>query len=115
MQRHERLNQDVKVAISKIIAEEVKNPGVTGMIAVTDVKVTPDLKYAKIYISIFNAKDKDKCFEALNEAKPFIRSSLAKKVKMRIIPELTFALDNSIEYGAHMDKVINDLKEKGEI
>lgn len=115
MQKHERLEQDVKFAISKIISEEVKNPNVTGMISVTDVKITPDMKYAKIYVSIFNVKSKENVIKALDESKSFIRSSLAKMVKMRNVPELTFTLDNSLEYGAHMDKVINDMKEKGQL
>ncbi|MBR1883844.1 MAG: 30S ribosome-binding factor RbfA [Clostridia bacterium] len=117
MDKHVRLEQDVKMAISKIISEEMKNPNVTGIISITDVKITPDMKYAKVYVSIFGAKSKTKTFEALNDAKSkaFIRSSLAKMVKMRIVPELTFALDNSMEYGAHMDKVINDLKDSGQM
>ena len=116
MQKHERLEQDTKFAISKIIAEEVKNPKVTGMISVTDVKITPDMKYAKIYVSIFNAKSKETVLSALNtEVNSFIRSSLAKMVKMRNTPSLTFCLDNSLEYGAHMDKVINDMKENGKL
>ncbi len=113
--RHERLEQDVKVAVSKIISEELKNPSVTGLISVTDVKITPDQKYAKIFISIFGAKSKTKSFNGLKSSASFIRSALAKMVKMRNVPELTFEMDDSLEYGAYMDKVFNDLKEKGEL
>ena len=68
MQRHERLEQDVKVALSNIITYEVKNPSVTGLISVTDVKITPDQKYAKIYISIYGKKNKEKVIEALKKS-----------------------------------------------
>ena len=115
MQKKERLEQDVKLAISKIISQELKNPSVTGLISVTDVKITPDQKYAKVFVSIFGAKSKVKTFKALEESKSFIRSMLAKMVKMRNIPEITFAMDDSLEYGAHMDKVFKDLKDKGEL
>ena len=57
MQRHERLEQDVKIALSDIIMNEVKEPSVTGLISVTDVKITPDQKYAKVYVSILNSKN----------------------------------------------------------
>jgi len=64
MQRHERLEQDVKIALSDIILNEVKEPSVTGLISVTDVKITPDQKYAKVYISIFGKQNKTKVIEA---------------------------------------------------
>ena len=115
MQKHERLQQDVKLAISKIISEELKNPEVTGLVSVTDVKITPDQKYAKIFVSIYGAKSKTKSFKGLEKSKAFIRSALARKVKMRNIPELTFAMDDSLEYGAHMDKIFQDLKEEGKL
>lgn len=58
MQRHERLEQDIKVALSSIITYEVKEPEVSGMISVTDVKVTPDQKYATVYVSIYGKRIK---------------------------------------------------------
>lgn len=112
MIRHERLEQDVKVALSKIISYEIKDPDVDGMISVTDVKITPDQKYAKVYISIFGKKNKNKVLEALKKASGYIKRELSKKVSMRNIPEIIFELDNSMEYGEHMDKVINDVINK---
>lgn len=112
MQRHERLEQDIKVALSSIITYEVKEPEVSGMISVTDVKVTPDQKYATVYVSIYGKKNKEKVLVALKKAKGFIKNSLAKKVKMRNIPDLIFKLDNSMEYGEYMDKVIDEVIKK---
>ena len=114
MQKYQRLEQDVKIALSDIIMYKVKEPSVTGLISVTDVKITPDQKYAKVYISIFGKQNKGKVIDALKKASGFIKSELAKRVRMRNIPSLQFELDDSIEYGAHMDKVISDVIKKDE-
>ena len=112
MQRHERLEQDVKIALSDIIMNEVKEPEVSGLISVTGVHITPDQKYATVYVSIYGKKNKEKVLDALKKAKGFIKNSLAKKVKMRNIPDLIFKLDNSMEYGEYMDKVIDEVIKK---
>ena len=113
MIRHQRLEQDVKVALSNIISYDVKDPSVTGtMVSVTDVKITPDQKYAKIYVSIFGKKNKIEVIDALKKASGYIKSELARKVKMKNMPELVFELDDSIEYGSHMDEVINEVIRK---
>ncbi len=112
MQRHERLEQDVKIALSDIIMNEVKEPSVTGLISVTDVKITPDQKYATVYVSIYGKTNKNKVIDALTKAKGFIKKELGRRVRMRNIPEITFKLDNSMEYGEHMDKVIKEVMDK---
>ena len=109
MQRHERLEQDVKIALSNIITYEVKEPSVTGLISVTDVKITPDQKYAKVYISIFGKQNKQKVIDALKKATGFIKLELGKRVRMRNIPSIMFELDDSIEYGDHLDKLIDEV------
>ena len=111
MQRHERLEQDVKVALSRIITYEVKDPEVDGLISVTDVKITPDQKYAKVFISIYGKKNKEKVINALKKASGFIKLELGKSVRMRNMPLLQFEVDDSIEYGNYMDKVINKVIE----
>jgi len=112
MQRHERLEQDVKIALSDIIMNEVKEPSVTGLISVTDVKITPDQKYAKVYVSIYGKCNKNKVIEALKKATGFIKKELGRRVRMRNMPDITFELDNSMEYGEHMDRVIKEVIEK---
>ena len=112
MQRHGRLEQDVKIALSDIIMNDVKEPSVTGLISVTDVKITPDQKYAKVYVSIFGKENKNKVIEALKKATGFIKRELGRRVRMRNMPDITFELDNSMEYGEHMDKVIKEVMEK---
>lgn len=109
MQRHERLEEDTKRALTSIISEELKNPDVTGLISVTDVKVTPDQRYAKIFVSIYNVKNKEKVLEGLQKSSKFIRGCLSRYVKMRNTPELTFVIDDSLEYGAHMNEVFRNM------
>ena len=109
MQRHERLEQDVKIALSDIIMNEVKEPSVTGLISVTDVKITPDQKYAKVYVSIYGKGNKNKVIEALKKATGFIKKELGRRVRMKNMPDITFELDNSMEYGAHIQNIINEL------
>jgi ribosome-binding factor A len=112
MQKHERLEEDVKRALTTIIAEELKNPDVTGLISVTEVKVTPDQKYAKIYVSIYNVKNKENVLAGIQKSSKFIRGSLSRHVKMRNTPELTFLIDDSLEYGAYMNEVFRNLNNK---
>lgn len=112
MQRHERLEQDTKRALTEIISDKLKNPDVTGIISVTDVKMTPDQKYAKVFVSIYNVKNKEKVLEGLKKSSKFIRGSLSRSVKMRNTPEIIFVLDDSMEYGAHMDEVFKNLNNK---
>ena len=111
--RLNRVNEELRKELSNILAYELKNPNVTGMLSVTKVKITPDFKYAKVYVSILNSKNVDKTMEGLKESSGFIRSRIAKDVNLRITPELVFEIDDSLEYGARIDNILNDLK-KGE-
>lgn len=109
MQKIDRIEADIKYYLSKIITEELKSPNLTGMITITSVKTTKDLKFAKVYVSIFGSKNDSKCIEQLKNCKGFVRKSLASKLKARNIPEILFELDDSMEYGSHMNKVIKEL------
>lgn len=107
--RLNRINEELKKEISNIISFELKNPELTGLISVTKVKITPDLKYAKVYVSMLNSKSKEKTLEALKKSSGYIRSSIAKKVNLRITPELVFEEDDSMEYGMKIDSILKDL------
>lgn len=112
--RLNRIDEELKKEISHIITFELKNPSVTGLISVTKAKITPDLKYAKIYVSILNSKNIKQTMEALNKSAGFIRTQIAKKINLRITPELTFVFDDSMEYGAKIDSIIRNLNIKSE-
>lgn len=107
--RLERINEELKKEISHIISYELKNPNVTGLISVTKAKITPDLKYAKVYVSILNAKNTKETLANLKKSAGFIRSEIAKRINLRITPELIFELDDSLEYGAKIDSILKDI------
>lgn len=107
-----RVNEELKEEISHVINYELENPKVTGMISVTRARITPDLRYAKVYVSIFNSKNVKKTLEGLKESSGFIRSRVAKTVNLRITPELDFVYDDSEEQGEKIDRIIEELKKE---
>lgn len=107
--RLNRINEELRKEISNIISFELKNPDATGLISVTKVKITPDLKYAKVYISMLNSKNKEKTLEALKKSSGYIRTEIAKRINLRITPELVFEEDDSMEYGMKIDSILKDL------
>lgn len=107
--RKARVDEEFKKEISSIINYNLKEPKVTGMISVTRVKVTPDLKYAKVWVSILNSKNTDRTLEGLSKSSGFIRSELAKRINLRYTPELSFVIDDSLEYGAKIDNILKDI------
>lgn len=108
--RLNRIDEELRKEISNIISFELKNPDATGLISVTKVKVTPDLKYAKVYVSLLNSKSEEKTMEALKSSAGFIRSLIAKRINLRITPELVFEKDDSMEYGMKIESILKDLK-----
>lgn len=103
--RSSRLSGEMRKVISEIIRNDVKDPRISELMSVTDVHVTEDLKFAKVFVSDYN--DVDTTLIALESAKGFIRKEIGKKVKMRIIPELIFIKDDSIEKGFYMSSLID--------
>lgn len=112
--RLERINEQYKKELSQIINYELKNPNATGMISVTKVKVTNDLKFAKVSVSILNAKDVKQTLAVLKKSAGFIRSELARRVNLRNTPEIIFELDDSMEYGARIDSILKEIMPKKE-
>ena len=107
--RMARVNEELKREISNIINYEVKNSNVTGMISVTKVKTSPDLKYARVSVSILNSKNIKQTLAGLKAASGFIRSKIAEKMNLRITPELVFELDESLVYGEKIDKILQEV------
>ena len=110
--RLNRINEELKKEISQVINYELKNSNVTGMITVTKAKITPDFKYAKIYVSVLNSKNIHKTLEGLKESSGFIRSQIAKTINLRITPELIFEIDDSLAYGEKIDSILKELKKE---
>lgn len=109
-----RIDEEYKKEISQIISYQLKNPNVTGLISATKVKVTNDLKYAKVYVSILNSKNLKETMEGLKKSSGFIRSELARKINLRNTPEILFELDDSLEYGAKIDSILKEIMPKKE-
>ncbi|MCR5798149.1 30S ribosome-binding factor RbfA [Eubacterium xylanophilum] len=110
-----RINSEVQREISQIIREEIKDPRVNPLTSVVAAEVTTDLKYAKIYVSVFGDEEaKAKTMEGLNKSASFARGQLARRMNLRNTPELKFILDESIEYGVMMSKKIDEANHKGE-
>ncbi len=108
-----RVNSEVQREMSQIIREEIKDPRVHPLTSVMEVEVTPDLKFAKIYVSVFGTEEeKQKTMEGLRKSASFARGQLARRMNLRNTPELTFVLDNSIEYGVNMSKKIDEVNSK---
>ena len=108
--RLNRINEELKKEISRIFTFELKNPNITGLLSVTRAKITPDFKYAKVYVSILNSKDIDKTMQGIKDSAGFIRSQIAKTINLRITPELVFELDDSLEYGMRIDNILKEIK-----
>jgi len=106
--RMERINSEIQKEISIIINNEISDPRVSGFISVLKVSTTPDLKFCKVYISVYN-ENKQEAFEAIKSAANFIRRKLAVAVKLREVPKLIFELDDGIEYSDKINKIINSL------
>ena len=104
-----RINEELKREISNIINYEVTNSNVTGMISVTSVKISPDLRYAKVYVSMINSKSVKNTLAALKSSSGFIRSRIAEKINLRVTPELLFELDDSMQYGERIDTILKDI------
>lgn len=105
-----RVNSEVMHALSNIIRGEIKDPRISPMTSVVAVEVTPDLKYCKAYISVLGDEQAKKdTHDGLKSAEGYIRKLLASSVNLRNTPKITFVMDQSIEYGVNMSKLIDDV------
>ncbi len=109
--KNTRINMEVHRELSEIIRQNVKDPRVSaGMTSVVSVEVTPDLKYCKVYISVLGSEEvAQNALIGLKGAMKYIRHELAHRINLRNTPELTFVLDQSIEYGVHMSRLIDEV------
>ena len=110
--RTSRLNGEYQKEISEIIRlQKDKMPGIKGLVSVTEVDVAPDLKTAKVYVSIYtnDEEEKQESFKALQECAGQIRHELSQVMKMRTVPALTFHWDGSMTYGAKMDELFKKI------
>ena len=111
--KNTRINGEVLKELSNIIRSEIKDPRINPMTSVVSVEVAPDLKTCKSYISVLGDEQSQKdTITGLKSAEGYIRRELARTVNLRNTPEIKFILDQSIEYGINMSKLIDEVTQK---
>ncbi|MGX8698495.1 MAG: 30S ribosome-binding factor RbfA [bacterium] len=104
-----RINEDIRLVMSDLL-REVKDPRIhQGLVSVTRADTTGDLKYCKIYLSVLGLENEKEFLRGIRSASGWFRRELGQRVKLRNVPELTFLLDKSMEYGAHISSLIEKL------
>ena len=108
--RVEKVQELMKQEISQIILRELKDPRI-GFVTVTSVECTGDLREAKVYVSLMGNESQVKsCWMGLNSSLGFIRREIGKRIRLRVTPELSFALDKSLDYSAHIQELLLKIK-----
>lgn len=108
--RMARVNDLIRTEISELLIREIRDPRLGGLVSVTEVVTSPDLRYAKVYVSVMGSEDeKRQVEEGLASATGFLRRCLGERLSLRYIPELNFRRDESIERGSHLLELINEV------
>jgi ribosome-binding factor A len=107
--RSARVGDLIREEVADIIMHKLKDPRL-GFITVTGAQVTTDLRHARVYVSIYEETKQKESLKILNSSARFIRNELGKRLKMKFIPDLAFKLDESIQYGAKIDRILEDIK-----
>jgi len=105
--RSYRVADQIQRELATLIRQEVKDPGISPLLTIAEVEVSSDLSLATIYFTVLDDKDVQTSSEALNRASGFLRGALAKRLRLRIVPQLRFRYDDSIRVGEQMDVLIN--------
>jgi ribosome-binding factor A len=110
--RAEKVQEFIQQEVSKIILTEIKDPRI-GFVTITTVEVTGDLRHAKIFVSLMGSDEqKANTWQGLKSALGFIRSEIGKRLHLRFVPELSLHLDESLEYSAHIQKLLFTIKQE---
>ncbi len=108
--KNTRINGEVQKVLAEIIRGELKDPRINPMTTVMAVEVAPDLKSCKAFISVLgDVQSQEDTLKGLNSAMGYIRNQLAKKINLRNTPEIRFIMDQSVEYGINMSKLIDEV------
>ena len=109
--RQIQVAEEIQQIVSVLIQRELKDPRI-GFVTVTQVEVTQDLKYARIFVSVMGTPEEQKAtMEALASGRGFIRREIASRLEIRAVPEIQFRLDRGIEYSDRINRLLNELKE----
>ncbi len=110
--RVEKVQEAIQHEISNMLLHDVKDPRIQ-FVSVTGVELTDDMSYAKIFISLYGPEDKqEETWRALNKALGFMRTEIAKRIRLRFAPMLILQKDTSMEYGAHIQNILDKIKKE---
>ena len=109
-ERTDRIASEIMREVERIIREDVSDPRTQCMFSITHVDVTRDLRYAKVYVSVYEEEKREPMMKALKSAAGFIRHNVGRQVQLRYTPELLFELDTTIEYGVHIASLLNEVR-----
>ena len=105
-----KVNDEIQRETAEIIRGELKDPRISKLVSVVRVETTRDLKFCKIHVSVFGSEEEQQsAFEGIKSASGYIRSQIAKRLNLRATPELIFILDDSIEHGIRMSRLIDEI------
>lgn len=104
----DRLEHEFAIGISNVLREEIKDKNIS-FVTITAVKITNDLSFAKVYVTILDDNKRNEMLKTLNKASKFIERELCKRVEIRKMPELSFVYDDSIEYGNKIENIIEKI------
>ncbi|MGD8609336.1 MAG: 30S ribosome-binding factor RbfA [Myxococcales bacterium] len=107
--RRQRLGDQLQVELAELIQRELKDPRV-GFVTVTEVRMSPDLKHARVYVSVFEGEEqkKEESIAALQRAEGFLRRSLGGRLRLRYVPELRFVIDDTLDRSARIEALLDD-------
>jgi ribosome-binding factor A len=109
----ERLSELLHREIGTVITQDVRDPGIPGIVTVTEVKLSKDVRNATIYVSVMDGgkEEKESVIDALNRATPFIKRAVASRVTIKNFPQLVFKIDLSIEHGQRINELFKDIQD----
>ena len=106
-----RINEEIQRELAALF-RTVKDPRVHGLVSITHVETTPDLRYAKVYVSVLDKSDVKEVIKGLKSAGGYLRRELGHALSLRYTPELVFQADDAIDKGTHILKLLNDIERK---
>jgi ribosome-binding factor A len=109
--RSDRVAEAIREAVATFLAEGVKDPRITGLVTVTGAQVSRDLRHAKVFVSVLgSATERAATFDGLTSLAGYLRAHVGRDLRLRIAPEITFQLDESIAYAARIDSLLGTVK-----
>jgi ribosome-binding factor A len=112
--RSDKVGDQMREEISEILLKDLKDPRI-GFVTITKVAVSDDLRQAKVYYSVFGGEqEKEDSFQGLESATGYIKRELGRRMRLKYMPEIAFLFDDSLEYGAHIEELLRDVKDTGE-